>query len=133
MSKNKRCPHCGSTGPYDVKIKKNPPNEMMTTSYTCTITCKGCTASIRQEGPTREKAEEFAWKMWNMRNEEQPETSMWIPVGTSIPEMNLRHICAICGMFAPDVPDYHNKRTEWMAKYCPNCGRPLANGKEIGE
>ena len=66
----KPCPFCGNKMEhYSVRFKKDNKLVMGVRHEICIIECLGCTASIRQAGPYREKAEENAISAWNRRAE----------------------------------------------------------------
>lgn len=64
----KPCPFCGGKS-FSYRFKKDNRMVLGVRHEICTIECLGCTASVRQAGPTREKAEENAADMWNRRAE----------------------------------------------------------------
>lgn len=68
MSELKPCPFCGGVQDYYTIRFKNDKRKVNGIYYKiCTIKCAKCTATISQAGPTNERAEENAIKVWNRR------------------------------------------------------------------
>ena len=69
MIELKPCPHCGNKDKFSYRFKNDRRKVNGVYYKICTIECRGCTASIRQAGPTKELAEAYAVSQWNMRAE----------------------------------------------------------------
>lgn len=69
MNEIKPCPFCGNKDRFVYRFKNDSRKVNGIYYKICTLECLGCTASIRQAGPTKEIAEEYAIRQWNMRDE----------------------------------------------------------------
>lgn len=69
MAELKPCPFCGNDTQnyFRYSFKKDRKKRFGIYYDICEIYCTCCTASIRQAGAGRERAQEFAEKRWNER------------------------------------------------------------------
>ena len=69
MPELKPCPFCGNDNQnfFRYSFKKDRKKRFGVYYDICEIYCDRCTASVRQAGPGREKAQEYAEKRWNGR------------------------------------------------------------------
>ena len=67
----KPCPFCGNDNQlyFRYSFKKDRKKRFGIYYDICEIYCTCCTASVRQAGVGRDRAQEFAEKLWNRRVE----------------------------------------------------------------
>jgi len=72
----KPCPFCGNIDDMRFTVRfKNDRRKVNGIYYKlCTLSCDCCTASVRQAGPTEEKAYINTVKLWNRRADDGQET-----------------------------------------------------------